>query len=325
MAARACVSVAASTRRRRATSGGRRARGRAGRSCAARCRASARIVAGELEAVHARHVEVEDDDVVRGCRARRRAIALERGASSPALVVGRASPSARAARRRIRRLVALSSTTRTRSASRPRAPATRRGRVRAEPPRTAAVNQNVLPRPASLSTPISPPISSTSWRADREAEAGAAVLGAWSSASACENGSNSRDCSSGAMPMPVSVTSNRSTGRSRSSGRASADARPRPRSVNFTAFADEVDEHLAEARPGRRDTQRRHVGAVGDEQLEPLRCAPLGEQRDAALEHAAQVEVDRLELELAGLDLREVEDVVDDREQARRPGRCRRA
>ena len=77
---------------------------------------------------------------------------------------------------RMRRLVALSSTTSTRSPSsalgwrRDR----RRGRLRAAD-RRPAVKWNVLPRPTSLSTQSCPPISSTSRCAIARPEAGAAV------------------------------------------------------------------------------------------------------------------------------------------------------
>ncbi len=78
------------------------------------------------------------------------------------------------------------------------------------------------------------------------------------------------------------------------------------------------------SRPGSPVTTRGHVRLDRRsrqlEALAPGRAGPAG--RDV-LDDRAQVEVDRLQLELARLDLREVQDVVDDAEQrlARPPNR----
>ena len=49
-----------------------------------------------------------------------------------------------------------------------------------------------------------------------------------------------------------------------------------------------------------------------------LRVGARGEDLDRFLDRFAQAELDSLELELAGLDLREIQNVVDDLQQAPR-------
>ena len=76
----------------------------------------------------------------------------------------------------------------------------------------------------------------------------------------------------------------------------------------------EVREHLRE--PGRVAAKDLgHVGVAGDDQLEALGPGCLAEHAGDLVEDRPHLEVEPLELQLAGLDLREVEDVVDDREQ----------
>ena len=89
--------------------------------------------------------------------------------------------------------------------------------------------------------------------------------------------------------------------------------------MNFTALPDQVDEHLAQA-AGSPRTRSGTCGVDVADQLEPLAVrAAVAEQLAAASSSVlAQVEVDVVELELAGLDLREVENVVDDARAAPR-------
>ena len=71
------------------------------------------------------------------------------------------------------------------------------------------VNQNLLPRPGSLSTPISPPIRPTSSFAiasPSPVPPYSRVVELW----ACAKGSKMRACCSGLIPIPVSATSKRS-------------------------------------------------------------------------------------------------------------------
>ena len=72
------------------------------------------------------------------------------------------------------------------------------------------VNQNVVPTPGVLSTPMCPPSSSTIRREiarPRPVPPNRLVV----EASACVKASNSLACACGEMPMPVSLTSTRST------------------------------------------------------------------------------------------------------------------
>ena len=90
--------------------------------------------------------------------------------------------------------------------------------------------------------------------------------------------------------------------------------------VDFAAFgeldrvADEVADHLAEA-------QRVAAQAVGhvrrdvDEEFEPFFAGGDGEEVAHVAQHVVEREVDMLDVDAAGLDLRVVEDVVEDAEQ----------
>jgi len=55
-------------------------------------------------------------------------------------------------------------------------------------------------------------------------------------------------------------------------------------------------------------------GALANQgpQLDSLGCSPFPQQADHVLDGVAELEIDELELELASLDLGEVQDVVDD-------------
>src|SRR5207253_699630 len=134
------------------------------------------------------------------------------------------------------RLVSLSSTTSTRT---PRS-TSGTGRTGRAARASRSVNQNVLPRPSSLSTPISPPISPTS-------------------------------------RLEI--------------------ARPSPEAPGVPLHGP------------------RHVGVDQRRELETLGGGARGVDDHRVVEHGAQVELADVELELARLDLGEVEDVVDDRQQ----------
>jgi hypothetical protein len=76
----------------------------------------------------------------------------------------------------------------------------------------------------------------------------------------------------------------------------------------------QVGEHLAQPRLVAADHVRDAVLDVARE-LQSLGVRAVGEQVGDVADHLAQIEVRLLELELAGLDLREVEDVVDHSQQ----------
>ena len=116
------------------------------------------------------------------------------------------------------------------------------------------------------------------------------------------------------MPMPVSCTATRSsTSCSLSSSRVT-------RTIDFAALreldrvAHQVDQHLPQpagiALQGR---GRQRIDPRG--QLEAFGVRLFGEQIDGAFDRLAQIEVEHFEGELPGLDLREVENVVDHGEQ----------
>ncbi len=77
----------------------------------------------------------------------------------------------------------------------------------------------------------------------------------------------------------------------------------------------EIGEHLSE--PDRIRPDHR-LGRQGDlrREIEALAIRPVREQPQDAFDRLADVEIERFDLQLAGLDLGQVEDVVDDGEQA---------
>ena len=78
--------------------------------------------------------------------------------------------------------------------------------------------------------------------------------------------------------------------------------------------ADQVDQHLAEP-VGVAHQPRRHRGAEADDQLDGLAARGAAQQHVHVPEHLVELELGILEFELAGLDLGDVEDVVDQRQQ----------
>ena len=82
----------------------------------------------------------------------------------------------------------------------------------------------------------------------------------------------------------------------------------------FHRIADEVREHLPQP-AGIAAQALGHAGLDERSELQPLAVRALGEQLHRALDHLLELEIDLLEDEHAGLDLREIEDVVDDGQQ----------
>jgi hypothetical protein len=115
------------------------------------------------------------------------------------------------------------------------------------------------------------------------------------------------------MPIPVSLTENSTAGAGVVLQNAHLDR-------DFAALSElhrvvaEVDQDLAE--PERVAAEMgRDRGLDLEDQLEPLGRGLLGHQIPDILEHLVEIEIDRLDRQLAGLDLREIENVVDDAEQ----------
>ena len=85
--------------------------------------------------------------------------------------------------------------------------------------------------------------------------------------------------------------------------------------MNLSALLTRLLEHLRQAHGIAGDLVR-HLGCDRGREVEPLRLRALAEQRHDGVDDLGRVDGDALELELARLDLGEVQDVVDDREQA---------
>ncbi len=121
-------------------------------------------------------------------------------------------------------------------------------------------------------------------------------------------------CWSGAIPMPVSLTA-----------KCRHDLLLRPRLHvdpehhlsplgELDGVADQVDEDLAQAA----GVAREGIGHVGRDvvgELQPFLVGAQGERGHGVVQGIAEVEVDEIQVELAGLDLGEVEDVVDHGQQ----------
>ena len=97
------------------------------------------------------------------------------------------------------------------------------------------MNQNVLPAPGVLSTPIVPPIISTS-RLEIASPRPVPPYLRVVELSACEKDWNNRSRASGPMPIPVSVMANRISASWPVSSTTLLRTTISPRSVNFTAL-----------------------------------------------------------------------------------------
>ena len=173
---------------------------------------------------------------------------------------------------------------------------------------SSTVNQNVLPRPGSLRTPIVPPIISTiSFEivVPSPVPPNRRVI----DSSACVNRSKMRRCASAEMPMPVSSTSKRIVACLGVSDSRVTRTPTSPLSVNFNGVPEEVQQHLPEQKriPAQ---EKRHAGGNAQEGGEPLEPRLGLDDGDRVLQHRVQVEVRHLDGNFPGLDLREVEDIL---------------
>ncbi len=92
-----------------------------------------------------------------------------------------------------------------------------------------------------------------------------------------------------------------------------------PCSVNLTALPTRFNT-IWRMRNGSPSSRRRLVRRRADDEFDSLGLGGAGEQRGAFLQEPRQVERQRLELHLAGLNLRQIEQVVDDLQQNLRRG-----
>jgi hypothetical protein len=132
--------------------------------------------------------------------------------------------------------------------------------------------------------------------------------------SACVKGSNRRRCTSGAMPMPVSRTSKRTTHDPGAWSRREARTVTAPVSVNLSALPTRL---MSVWRS--RSASPRSIGGTASPMStssgRPFAWAASVKSFSTSGHHRPRLEVDRLELELPRLHLREVEDLVEDRQQ----------
>ena len=185
-----------------------------------------------------------------------------------------------------------------------------------------AVKWNVLPRPTSLSTQIRPPISSNEPRRDRQPEARPAVLAGGRAVGLGERRRRRLRCFSGGMPIPVSRTAKCRTishvlCRCRSADRDTSTTTS-PASVNLMALPTRLVT-TCRSRPGSPTSASGTSGGDVVGQLQPLLIGPQRQRVERVPQRVAQAEVHLLQVEPAGLDLGEVEDVVDHARAARRP------
>ena len=170
-----------------------------------------------------------------------------------------------------------------------------------------SVNTNVLPLPSSLSTQIRPPWSSTSrFESARPSPVPSRCA---TPASPCWNSSKIRSRSS--RRDAGAGIGHRDPHLAVDLRRAHVDAPPA--GVNFTAFESrlKITCRIRRSSPSTTSTS----GVRGERDLDAVLRRLLAHHDDAALERLAERERRDLELDLPGLDLGQVEDVVDQREQ----------
>ena len=180
-----------------------------------------------------------------------------------------------------------------------------------------AVNQKVEPLPGSLLTPISPPMSWTRAACRWRGRGRCRRSGASSSRRPARRPGTAARCVLGG-DADAGVGDVEADDASRSSLLAAAATAHHDLALlgELDRVADQVGEDLAQRGRGSPRSAAARRCRRRDAQLEALRRGARGEQLDRAFDHACRsVEVDLLEGQLAGLDLGEVEDVVDDGEQ----------
>jgi hypothetical protein len=120
-----------------------------------------------------------------------------------------------------------------------------------------------------------------------------------------------------AMPTPVSITDTSSATSPRPSDFVRTCTTISPLIVNLMALPTRVDQDLAQTRGVAQQGVRHIVGDIAGE-LEPFLAGPEAEGLHRVVQRVAQAEFDRFEVQLARLDLGEVEDVIEQGQQGAR-------
>ena len=139
--------------------------------------------------------------------------------------------------------------------------------------------------------------------------------------SSCSKARKILSCFSGGMPMPVSRTAKRRPTSSLGRGRRRRPPRCTTTSPSFgelDGVADQVEQHLPQP-AGVADQGVGHVRLHVADQFQPLLVGAHGQGAQGVADRRPQREVGRVQLQLAGLDLGEVEQVVDDARAGCRP------
>ena len=130
--------------------------------------------------------------------------------------------------------------------------------------------------------------------------------------SACSNSRKMRSCCSGAMPMPVSRTWNDDLVRPDAGLDHDADAAA---VGELDRVAGEIEQHLAQPRRRRRPPARGSRSSTSEAISSPLACARGASSSTISSTSVASANGRALEIELAGFDLGEVENLLDQRQQ----------
>src|SRR5439155_2380610 len=195
--------------------------------------------------VHIRHLVIDDRHIVGSAVVVGPAQALE-GAEGAGHAVNVHSPGAELARKKgaVRRVVVDTQTRRRRSSAKFTCLAVGgAGRLASR-----TVNQNVLPLPTTLSTPMAPPIISTS-RLEIASPRPVPPYRRVMDPSAWGNDWKNRSPTSGATPIPVSVTEKRTKASSVVCSTSAACTTTSPHSVNLTALPTRLV-RICRRRPG---------------------------------------------------------------------------
>ena len=230
-------------------------------------------------------------------------------AAVPPSAVSTSAPHCRSRPASTSRLVGLSSTASTRT------PSSRgsSGSCRSATTSSDSSNQNVLPTPGSVSTPMSPSMRATSCRAvarPRPAPPYWRVL----EESPWEKASKSPARTESVIPIPVSLTSNRSPARPWASPTSRTRRVISPAEVNFTALLARLKRICRIRAPSPRTTS----GSRGSHSVtisSRLACAEGATRSAVSSTTSTTADLALLELDALVGDLGEVEDVVDQVEQ----------